>query len=282
MTVLAAVISARVASRPQAEPVRGPAFIRTAPVDEAVKPTAVPAFVDVEAAPVSTPAEPMPDEVRLRALLGSEENFAKLKKVFEGIPDRALKLKLLREAVCGKDPRGVYAALSILREMKGRDVAEVLEVCLRTQEAPGYAGYAAALLGDVGDALSYTTLTDALRSKYEEIRVNSASSLRKLGYPAPADELALAYARQFESADGSLRKKSVETLVLLNLEGSIAVLVRALKDSNGDVRREGLNAFSLLDRKEYLPLLEPLVYDPNPSVAEEAKELVEGLKSRDN
>jgi HEAT repeat protein len=222
------------------------------------------------------------DEEKLRASLQSTDDFGKLVKILEGIPDRALKMKMLREATCSKDARRIYTALQVLRKMKGRDVAEVVEVCLKAQEERGYGGEPARMLGEIGDVLSYTPLTEALRSKNEEVRVNSADSLKKLGYPAAAQELAIVYTRQFESSDGALRKKSVETLAQLHREGSIGVFARALKDSNGDVRLQALYAFSSLEKQEYLPLLEPLVNDPNPEVAEEAKGVVDGLKGQDN
>ena len=282
VTVLAAVVSARVVSRKEAEPIREPAPARSASAAEVAKPLSVPASVDVAAAPALTPPDPALDEEGLRALLRTPKDFELIKKIFDGIPDRALKLKLLREAVCSKDGRSVYMALEVLRPMKGRDVAEVLEACLKAQQDRGYGGgEAARLLGEIGDVLSYTPLTEALGSRNEEVRINSADSLKKLGYPAPAQELAIAYTRQFESTDGSLRKKSVETLAQLHLEGSIAVFARALKDVNGDVRLEAIYAFSSLDKKEYLPLLEPLVDDPNPEVAREAQSAVDGLKDKD-
>jgi len=277
-TVLTAVVSARIASRQEPEPVREPAPLRSAPVAEAAKPVAVPASVELAEAPVSLPVEPAPDLERLLALVRSTTDFEKLKKILEGIPVRAMKLKVLREAACSKDARAFYAAIEVLRQMKGRDVAEVVEASLAVQKDRGYGEYAAELLGEIGDALSYTPLAEALGSANEAVRINSADTLKKLGYPAPAQDLVTVYTRQFESPDGSLRRKSVETLIQLNLEGSIGVFARALKDSNGDVRAEAINAFTKLDRKEYLPLLEPLVNDPHPEVAKEAKDAVESLK----
>ena len=53
--------------------------------------------MDLAAAPASTPATPVVDEDRIRALLLSQTDFEKLKKIFDEIPDRALKLKLLDE-----------------------------------------------------------------------------------------------------------------------------------------------------------------------------------------
>lgn len=281
VTVLAVVVSARVASRQEPAPVREPAPAKSAPVAETAQPLPAPAAREVAAATASVPAEPVLDEERLIAQLRTADDFAQLKKLFAGIPDRVLKLKLLREALGSQDPRAVYAALATLKEMKGRDVADLLEAFLRVQAVPAYTAYAVELLGDVGDALSYLPLMEAFRSTDEGVRVNSADALKKLGYPAPAQELAIAYARQFESPDGALRKNAVETLAQLHLEGSIAVFARALKDSNGDVRMQALYAFSALDQKQYLPLLEPLLNDPNPVVAREAKDVVEGLKVND-
>jgi hypothetical protein len=284
VTVLAAVVSARVASRKETEPARPTptAHARSAPVlvVETVNPLPVPETPEVVEAP--TPAPVAPDEEGLRAQIRATEDFELIKKILQEIPQRALKLKMLREAACSQDVRSVYSALWVLQGMSGRDVAEVLEACLAAHlhQDRSYAAQVAGLLGKLGDALSYEPLTQALQSKNEDTRVNSAAALEKLGYPAAAQDLAISYTRQFESPDGSLRKKSVETLAHLNLEGSIAVFVRALKDSNGDVRLEALKAFSSLDKREYLPLLEPLMNDPHPEVAGEAKDLVEGLKSQ--
>jgi HEAT repeat protein len=280
VTVLAAAVSARVASLKEAEPARPipTAPERSAPVlvAETRNPLPVPEPVEVVETPTSAPAAP--DEESLRAQIRATEDFEQLRKILQEIPQRKLKLKMLREAACSREVRCIWAAFMVLERMSGRDVAEILEASLAAQLHWTYSAQAAILLGKLGDALSYEPLTQALQSKNEDTRVQSADALRKLGYPMAAQELAIAYTRQFESADGSLRKKSVETLTHLNLEGSIAVFVRALKDSNGDVRLEAINAFSSLDKKEYLPLLEPLVNDPHPEVAGAAKDLVEGLK----
>jgi len=283
VTVLAAVVSARVASRKEVEPARPPAPARPAPVPvvEMLAPLPVPAVVDVAETPAPAPAPAAPDEEKLRAQIRSTMDFEQLRKILQEIPHRALKLKMLREAACSREVRCIWAAFMVLEGMSGRDVAEILEASLAAQLHRTYSAQAAILLGKLGDALSYEPLTQALQSKNEDTRVQSADALRKLGYPMAAQELVITYTRQFESPDGSLRKKSVETLTRLNLEGSIAVFVRALKDSNGDVRLEAVNAFSSLDRKEYLPLLEPLVNDPHPEVAGAAKDLVEGLKSQE-
>src|SRR5437016_7154337 len=113
VTVLTAIVAVRVAARKEPEQVRQPVPARSTPVVEATKPPGLPAPVDLAAAPASTPATPVVDEDRIRALLLSQTDFEKLKKIFDEIPDRALKLKLLREAACSKDVRNVYSALTI-------------------------------------------------------------------------------------------------------------------------------------------------------------------------
>ena len=47
------------------------------------------------------------------------------------------------------------------------------------------------------------------------------------------------------------------------------------------MRLAAVQAFYSVRGRDYLPLVEPLVNDPNPEVAKEAQDLVEELKGRE-
>ncbi|HUR38044.1 MAG TPA: HEAT repeat domain-containing protein [Planctomycetota bacterium] len=201
----------------------------------------------------------------------------------KGPEDRDLKLAVLKGALFGDDVQSVYAAISVMRSMKGRDVAQILESYLTSHlsSEKGASSVAAEALGEIGDPGSLAPLTDALRSTDEDVRYSSAEALVKLGYAAPADEMMARLVRQFESPDGGLRRRAIERMSQLNATGAISVLTRGLKDSNGDVRLAAVQSFYNIGGRAYLPLLEPLVNDPNPEVAKEAQDLVEELKGRE-
>jgi hypothetical protein len=280
VTMLAVAVSLRVSSNTSPTPSPAPASSRPemAPMAQTVE--AVPIPVVAALAPPSAPAaaEPVPEEDRIRALIQSERYVGPTASILKGVSNRALQLKLLREMACGEDMRCTFAALQVLRHMKGREVAEILEACVVLDRDARPAAFAARILAEVGDALSYGPLIRSLESTDEETRVSGAEALRKLGFPQAAQDMTASYTRQFESPDGSLRKRAVENLVSLALESSIAVFTRALKDSNGEVRLKALDAFSMLRRKEFLPLLEPLLQDPNREVARKAQDVAEALR----
>jgi HEAT repeat protein len=286
VTGLAAVLSARIASRREA--LEAPAASRPPSVRAGQPAPTGSELQRVEvlplsaAGPFSKSADPSPEPSlagKIRALLKDFGKWEELQTLMNGLEDRKFKLGLLSEALAGPDMQAVNSAMILLSSMKGWDVAEILEAYLKSHLDNGQGANAASALGDIGDLGSLAVLQDALWSKNEEVRLFSAEALMRLGYPAPAEEMIAAMARQYESPDGSLRKKAIESISRLNAAGAVPVLARALKDSNGDVRRAALWGFSNLGKPEYLPLLEPLANDPHPEVAKDASDLIEALKN---
>jgi len=282
VTVLAAVLSARMASRP--DPVGpltpGKPHSREEPTPAILpvpKAEILPADVQTPLLPSALPAGESPIEAKIRTLMKDPRSADEAVRLLKGIPDREFKMRFLAEVLKGPDEQSAYTALSVLREMKGRDVAELVESYLASHlsEESGYV--AAYSLGELGDPGSIGPLSEAFRSENEQVRLYSASALMKLGFRAPAEGILADMARQFQSADGALRKKAIETICNLDPGSSVAVLAQALKDSNGDVRIQALYAFSILGRQEYLPLVQSLLKDPNPEVARQAADTVESL-----
>jgi len=288
VTVLAVAVTARICRPLSPEPppvllrsVAGPVPVETPP------PPVRPAAEILPEPPVEAPApngskttnQALADKIR--AMLKTND-FDELRDLMAGIDDRAFKLALLKEALEGQDEQAVYTALFVLRSMKGRDAAGMIEAHLaahlsdRTDRTAWVAAYS---LGELGDAGSIAPLQEALRLGSEEVRVYSAKALMMMGLREPADQMLAGFAREYESADGSLRRKAIERIMKLSPEGAVPILTRALKDSNGDVRQMALHAFNSIGKPEYLPLLQPLTEDPNPDVARRAQETIEVLKS---
>jgi HEAT repeat protein len=163
--------------------------------------------------------------------------------------------------------------------MKGRDVAEVLESYLKTHGDKDQAPNVASALGEVHDPGSMPVLIDALQSKNPQTRLWSAEALLGMGYSAPAEELIAAMARQYESPDGGIRKKAIDTVSQFDLAAVVPVLTLGLKDPSCDVRMAALVGFLNIKKPEYIPLLQPLLHDPVPEVAAQAEQLIEALKN---
>ncbi len=189
-----------------------------------------------------------------------------------------MKLTLAKEALLSRNIAAVSWGMNFLGEMKSRDATQILEEFLKAEPENEAASNIISWLGTIGDSESLGPLNEALHSKREEVRDASTLALLQLGYSKPAEHLMARMALQFESADGSVRREAVERMYGLNEVGAIPVLLRALKDSNGDVRLASLQTFYSMGKPEYLAYVEPLINDPNPRVAKQAKELVEELK----
>lgn len=283
--LLGAVVSARVASRrdtPEAPPVLRASAARAAdpPTTDSGSP-GTGALPTREADAVPAPVGSVPSdglEERVRALLKNPQDWGELERLVESIADRELKLRLLREAVFGKDRQSVGSAINLLGRMKGRDVAGILEDYFKAHAEEEIGANVANALGVVGDPGSMPVLIDALQSRNPQVRLWCAEALLSMGYSAPALDLISDMARQYESPDGAMRRKAVETVSQFNTGGIVPLLTRALKDSNGDVRMAALAGFLNLNSSENIPLLEPLLNDPLPEVADQAKEYIEALR----
>jgi HEAT repeat protein len=191
-----------------------------------------------------------------------------LGKLVESAADRPFILLLLKEALFGEDLESCYCAIYQLGQMKGRDVAEVLESYLKANRDKDQAHNVAGALGVLHDPGSIPVLVDALQSKNPQTRLSSAEALLGMGYSAPAEDLITSMARQYESPDGGVRKKAIETIRQFNLDAVVPVLTLGLKDSDSDVRMAALVGFLRINKPEYIPLLQPLLHDPVPEVAE--------------
>jgi HEAT repeat protein len=287
VTVLAVAVTTRISTRANPEPPRilprsAVALLPKKEPDKRDRPSA-PLLSDP---PVGTPTPESPATGRqtladqIRAMLKATNAMDELGELLAGVEDRDFKLALMKEALAGPDKQAVYTALFVLRGMKGRDVAEIIESYLVAHLSDETGFVAAYSLGELGDPGSIAALNEALRSGNDEVRLYSAAALLKMGYRAPADQMLADLTRQFESSDGSLRRKAIDRIRQLAPEGGVPVLARALKDSNGDVRIHAIQAFSALGKKEYAALLLPLTNDPNPEVATTAQEVIENLKER--
>jgi hypothetical protein len=287
VTVLAVAVTARIAPRTNPEPPKAlPRSAVAALPKEAPQGRDRPGSELLPEPPVAAPPAPSPaDEKKaladkIRRMLGTAQAMDEVQELMAGIEDREFKLTLLKEALAGKDQQAVYSALAVLRSMKSRDVAELIESYLAAHLSDETGFVAAYSLGELGDPGSIAALNDALRAENDEVRIYSAQALMKMGYRAPADQMLSELAQDYESADGAIRRKAVTRIGRLALEGGVPVLARALKDSNGDVRLQALVAFSMLGKQEYLPLLQPLTQDGNSEVSKTAQQVIENLKER--
>jgi len=286
VTALATVISARIASRHAA--VDGPSHGSSSlgavqnPSATDPEPRKMPAAPIGKGGPVPTSDDPLADTslaARIRDLLKNSEHWEELEKLLASGVDRSFSLQVLKEELFGKDLQSCYAAIHFLVQMKGRDAAEILESYLKTNGDKDQAPNVAAALGEVRDPGSMPVLIDALQSKNPQLRLWSAEALFEMGYSAPAEEFIAAMARQYQSPDGGVRKKAVDSVSQFSLDSVVPILSLALKDSNSDVRISGLTGFFNLRKPEYIPLLEPLLHDPVPEVAEQTKLFIEALRN---
>ena len=286
LTVLAVCVSVRVAATRQ-EPL-SPKHVPTAPQTVASLPSIPEATAtllpDAAAAEPQRPVGPSAGgsaAQRIRALFQERNYWQDLTEALAAVKDPAEKLQLLKEMLQNHRGNTRYVAINILSQMKGRDAAELLEGALA--EVPAEQTFLKPqivdALGNVGDPGSVQVLYECLRNASDELKLSCAAALLKLGQTAPAGDLMTTLVRLYESPDGSLRKKAIESIAKLQPEGSLPILTRALRDSNGDVRLEALYAVSSMERPELLPLIETLVNDPNPEVAKEAKDYVESQKA---
>lgn len=283
VTAVACAITWRAASRPDPEPVRVVAHVpeavrlsSDAPAIPAAATDTVPVSA-VIAAQATNPQSVSPVE-RMRALIKSSQNWEEFLKVTALLPDRATKLMLAKEALGSENGHAVAWATLLLKDLKGRESAELLEQVLKTHRGNDVRGSAADALGHIGDPESVGPLNEALQSKSRIVQIPSAVALRKLGFSAPTTALMTELAREFESPDGSIRRTSVEWMGELDARGALPLFVRALKDAHGDVRLAAVEALQLVDGLDYVGLLEPLQNDPNPDVANRVKGLLEDLK----
>src|SRR5579863_2988148 len=158
VTVLATLISARIASRPAAVDGdgrgRSPAGLERNPRAVAPPPretTAAPiAKGELHSKSATPPADPSPAD-RIRGMLKDPNQWEKLQELVEQNPDRQFLLSLLKEALFGKDLQSSYGAIHLLVQMKGRDAAEVLESYLKTHGNEDLAPNVAGALGEVRD-----------------------------------------------------------------------------------------------------------------------------------
>lgn len=292
VTGLVAAISARMAAPPEAGapprsagPVLAPAPAE--PPSPAVEPPTAegpgddpaPAAARQDASPAKVEA-PMLE--RLRAWMKSPNPWENLQKLAADRSQREAFLAALKDLLNDPDIQIQFYSLMMLRTMKAPESTRWIEayLSLHMDKEDGSAANAIGTLGDIGDPGSIPVLREALRSKIEDVRLAGAQALQQLGDDGPARDLVTEMLRQFESADGSLRKKAVELIARFQPETGLPVFVRGLRDTNGDVRMQAVWALSNLGNRDYLPLLQPLLSDPNPDVAQQAAQAVEVLKSQ--
>ncbi|MBV8880264.1 MAG: HEAT repeat domain-containing protein [Planctomycetaceae bacterium] len=291
VTILASVVSARLAAPP--EPAPPPRVARPAPL---VSPGAAEASADERPKPETPgPAAAVPDDppakavaeeplpARLRAVLKSQNAWQDLQTLAADLAHRDATLDALKDLLNDPDFQVKFNAITALRLMKGREAARILEAFLlrHLDSENGEASSAAAALGEMGDLSSMPALNEALRAKNEETRLSAAQALSQLGFGGPAGDIVAAMTRQFESPDGAMRRKAIEQISRLDPQGSAPLLLRALRDSNGDVRLQAVWTVQGLGRPEYLPFIQALQNDPNPEVAQAAKEAEQTLKGDD-
>jgi HEAT repeat protein len=194
------------------------------------------------------------------------------------LTDRSLKLMLAKEAFASGNMNAAYWFLSELGAMKGRDVAELVEAYLQAHLDGEEAAVASNTLAVIGDPASIAPLTEALRSKDENVQLAAAVALKQLGYRAPADQMIATFAKQLESPDGGMRRRAVERITDLDAVAGVPVFTRALKDTNGDVRNAALTGLLSSGIIENPQFVEPFLNDPYPEVARQARDIVDMFK----
>jgi hypothetical protein len=287
VTVVAVAVTWRAASRPEPAPV--PRRISASVPLEPPSPPAAPDPAASDTVPVSAviaaqapkAAGPVSAVEKLRAMMKSDESWNDFQQIIKGVDDRSLKLMLAKEAFASGNSNAASWFLNELWMMKGRDAAELVEAYLQAHLDGDEGATASSVLGAIGDPASITALLEALRSKNEGVQLAAAGALKLLGYAAPSEQMIAAFARQLESPDGGMRRRAVEKIAELDAVAGVPVFTRALKDSNGDVRSAALSGLMSSGTVENPQLIEPLLHDPHPEVARQAREIVDQFKRQE-
>jgi hypothetical protein len=220
------------------------------------------------------------DEIRIRMKSSNlEEAYHAVERIID-LKDPALKRELLLECVRSSHPQVREISLGGLVSVIGVDAVPVVQGILVSDPYPFVRKRAAELLGGLPDKGSSELLLDAYRTGEGGLKVAAAASLYRFGNPAPAAELLPLLAADLDSADGTVRKDTVELIGKLQAPIAIPVLTRALRDSSGDVRAEAATALGEVDAPEVPGLLEPLLKDPFVEVRDNAKDAIEAYRQR--
>jgi hypothetical protein len=268
-------------------------FSESAPPSAAARPAAAPSPPD---APSDQPRPPGPvaaaknapapaavsEEQKIRKLLSQPETWLEGFRRLQRHPDRALQIALLRDmALHGEQESVRHNAIYELATLQGREAAPLLMGVLRKEdEHESLRALSARKLGEIGAVEATDLLLQGFRAGKDELPIEAANALFKLGVPGPAGEYLERCAKAFESPDSGVRRRAVEEAGQVEQPSAVPLLIRALRDSSGDVRAEAVTQLSYTMSPEAAAHIEPLTRDPNPDVAAAARRGLETLKER--
>ena len=151
---------------------------------------------------------------------------------------------------------------------------------LRTEAPPWLHARAATHLGALGGPQAVAALQGVLQGGDLRVQASAALSLRKLGQPAPIQDLVVRAGTMAGDPDGTVRTTAVETLGQLGTEASLPYLTQALRDPNSAVRREAGDSLRQTGLPEAMPLLRRALTDPDASVVKTAERAIKHLEHR--
>jgi HEAT repeat protein len=228
-------------------------------------------------AQIQSPAgSPIPREAedyvaKLRRLLRSEKEADRSEGslLLHRVPNGSEKRELVLLELASPDHRLRLSALTQydLLQLLGADAVPLVQDMLKSDPEAYLRRIAAELLGSMGGTGTMEALLSAVHDPERYVQVTAAGVLNRLGQPGPAEDLVPRVAADLSSPDGAVRHEAVKDLTLLKLPSTIPILLRSLRDSDGDVRLRAAMGLGELESPDLLQSLEGLRKDPDPNVA---------------
>ena len=232
----------------------------------------MPAPAQIQNATVSTIPGEAEDYVALRRLLRSDKaDPSEVSRLLHRVPNGPDKKELLLLELTSPVISLRFAALNDLPQLLGADAVPLVQGALKSDPEASVRRVAAQLLGVLGGTGTIEALLSAVHDPERFVQVTAAGALNRLGQPGPAEELVPRVAADLSSPDDAVRREALKDLSLLQHPSTIPILLRSIRDSNGDVRVFAAVCLGDLDSPDLLPSLEGLRKDPDPNVVEAAE-----------
>jgi len=218
---------------------------------------------------------------QIRALIRSDrrDEWWKATLAIYYLVDPALKKELLLELVGCTDHQIRMNALADLKQTTGKDSVPVLQNAVRTDKSKWIRSSCAEMLGGLGGDGTVEILLQAVRDEDDRVRLSAAGALSRLGHPGPAADLIAPFASQLDDPDGAVRRRAVVNLSSLHSPLALPSLLRAVRDSSGEVRESAARGLGHIGGSDVIPVLEELLGDPVPDVVDAAKDVLENLRA---
>jgi HEAT repeat protein len=228
----------------------------------------------------SSDREPVLSEEEIRALIrkGDRQSSARAARSIVEVKGLPAQLALVRELFTYGHPSARYAALVI--GDSGRwppEAADLWCVILREESHPEILSRAAASLARMGNPVAIPALETAFREGEWRLQKDAAIALEKLGRAGAREQMVAKLVPRLSDPDGSVRRTAVAYLGELGTASALPHLGETLSDADSDLRWGGVRALRQTGLKAAIPYLERALGDPKPSIAEEARRLIQEL-----